>query len=486
MLQLESKLSNLSSTNIAVIGLGIEGVALCDFLIDKVQSITVLEKKSEADLRNKATDELRSKIESILINSKIKKVFGDGYLDDLGQFDIVFRSPSIYFADQKLLDAKENGTKISSQIALFFDLCPCKIIGVTGTKGKGTTASLLTEIISEKFKNDHTSRSVYLAGNIGYPAVTLLPELKTDDLVVLELSNFQLADLEKSPNIAIVTNLSVDHLDYHKTVEEYHAAKKSIIKHQNEHDFAILNFGSTFDQTTIDQSKSQKRFFSGSATDSTDAVVLRKNDLYTVVLDPEKRNIEICNENNIKLLGRHNLENIAAATIAADILNIEHELISNVAKNFVGLTHRLELISEIEGVKYINDSFATNPGPTIAAIKSFREPKILILGGSEKGADFDELGEIVAGNSVKSVVLIGVEKDRIRESLLKSNYTGEIASGDGDIDKIVISAKNMATSGDVIIFSPACASFDMFKNYKDRGDKFREAVLKIAEEINDK
>jgi UDP-N-acetylmuramoylalanine--D-glutamate ligase len=214
--------------------------------------------------------------------------------------------------------------------------------------------------------------------------------------------------------------------------------------------------------------------------------VVTKNDLLTVVLDPANRNIEICTEKNILLLGCHNLENIAAATLAADILGIRPDLISDVAKGFVGLTHRLELVGEIDGIKYINDSFATNPGPTIAAIKSFREPKILILGGSEKGADFDELAEVTAENSVKAVVLIGTEKDRIRASLDKANFAGKIIVAGDSIVEIVATAKDLAGAGDVVIFSPACASFDMFRNYKDRGDKFRDAVGKLSEEINDK
>jgi UDP-N-acetylmuramoylalanine--D-glutamate ligase len=486
MSQSEKIKLSLEDSRVAVIGLGIEGAALCDFLIGKVKSITVLEKLSEAVLRDKTSKELYSKIENILNNDQIEKIFGTEYLDRLNEFDIVFRSPSIYFADPKLLSAREAGVKVSSQIDLFFELCPCEIIGVTGTKGKGTTATLLTEIISEQFKQDGSGRSVYLAGNIGYPAVSLIYELKPHDLVVLELSNFQLADLAHSPHIAIVTNLNVDHLDYHKTVEEYHVAKTSIIKYQEEADFAILNAHSTFEQATIDKSISKKVYFSGENLGTADAVVVTKNDLLTVVLDPANRNIEICTEKNILLLGCHNLENIAAATLAADILGIRPDLISDVAKGFVGLTHRLELVGEIDGIKYINDSFATNPGPTIAAIKSFREPKILILGGSEKGADFDELAEVTAENSVKAVVLIGTEKDRIRASLDKANFAGKIIVAGDSIVEIVATAKDLAGAGDVVIFSPACASFDMFRNYKDRGDKFRDAVGKLSEEINDK
>jgi len=479
--QSNNVLSTLKDKKIAVIGLGIEGVALCDFLIGRVESITVLDKLSPSELKDKVSPELSSKIDKILHSDEIKFHFGSDYLSNLSDFDLAFRSPSVYFADSQLKLAEENGTKISSQISLFFDLCPCQIIGVTGTKGKGTTASLLTEIISEKFESTGSGTKVYLAGNIGYPAITLIPELSADDLVVLELSNFQLADLTKSPHLAIVTNLSVDHLDYHKTKEEYHLAKASIVRYQTESDFVVLNDQSTFSNDVLKNVKSKKYYFSNMDSVSASAVVVDRDGHDTVVLDPNNRNITICNEKNIKLLGRHNLENIAAASLAADILGIESTIISSVAKKFVGLTHRLEMVKEIHGVKYINDSFATNPEPTIAAVKSFREPKILILGGSEKGADFDELGRVIANSNVKAAILIGVEKTRIQKSLLAASFAGTIILPSGNIDTIVSQAQALAAPGDVVIFSPACASFDMFKNYKERGDKFKAAVFGLSD-----
>ncbi len=331
---------------------------------------------------------------------------------------------------------------------------------------------------------------VYLAGNIGYPAITLLSKLKSYDIVILELSSFQLMDLGKSPHIALVTNLTVDHLDYHKDIDEYQKSKFNIIKYQKEDDFAVLNRNSTYAEENISKLESQIKYFSSEKgldsreggndntenwDDGVDAVV--KDD--KVILDTNGRSITICDKNSIKLFGRHNLENIAAASIVADILEVDPLVIKEAVKEFQGLPHRLELVTEIDGVKFVNDSFATNPEPTIAALNSFSENKILILGGSSKGANFDELAGHIVNTNVSAVVLIGVEGEKIKNSLLNKGYGGKIISSGNSMDEIVSNAKSIAQSGDIVILSPACASFDMFKNYKDRGEKFKTEVLNL-------
>ncbi|MEI7791977.1 MAG: UDP-N-acetylmuramoyl-L-alanine--D-glutamate ligase [Candidatus Berkelbacteria bacterium] len=467
MINTKNTHAKLAGSKVAIIGLGIEGAALCEFLIDKVLSITVLDKLDPAKIEEKVDQDLYLKISKVIENERITKVFGSSYMDSLDEFDIIFRSPSVYFADPKLLAASASGVKISSQIDLFFDLCPCQIVGVTGTKGKGTTATLISEILKKA-----KSCNVFLAGNIGYPAITLIPEIKSDDIVILELSNFQLADLGKSPQVAVVTNVYVDHLDYHKSTEEYRTAKFNILAHQQEGDIAVLNKKSSFSTDELVSVKSKIRYF---GSDSEDAIVCRDK----VILDPAVRNLEICGLMEINLFGRHNLENIAAATLVADSLGVDAKTISVVVKKFVGLPHRLELVREINGMKFINDSFATNPEPTIAAIESFRNNKILILGGSSKGADFHELANKITSENVKVVVLIGREASRIKEALLDATYSGTIIDKALDFDAAVQASYDAAKEDDVIIFSPACASFDMFKNYKDRGDKFKAAVLNL-------
>lgn len=478
----------LENKKVAVLGLGIEGSALCDFLKNRVASLSVRDKLSREDIIANAPKEISSYIANVMSDQNIDKVFGDDYLDDLNQYDIVFRSPSIYFNHPKLIEAKETGTEISSQIKLFFDLCPCKIIGVTGTKGKGTTSSLIFSILEKNvgflISNDkrdqdssfkiQASANVYLAGNIGYPAITSIPKLKEDDIVVLELSNFQLADLEKSPHVAVITNLGIDHLDYHPSVTEYQQTKTNIVKHQNENDFAVLNKNSTFKSELISGLKSNVLYFS--KNQRTDAYVIDRDGYSSVILAKDSRELEICKSTEIKLVGRHNLENIAAASLASTVVGASIEQIKSAVSEFSGLPYRLEFIREIEGIKFINDSFATNPGPTMAAIESFKEPKVLILGGSPKGADFAEMAMLIVNSDVPAIVLIGVEAPKIETALIQSKYTGKIISVDGEINKIALTAKNLAKSGQIVIFSPACASFDMFKNYKDRGAKFTDAV----------
>lgn len=484
---------NFKDKKVAVLGMGIEGLALVDFLIDKECDITVLDKLDAAEIEKKLSDTERKIFSQVMGNDKIVKVFSEGYLDNLKSFNIIFRSPGIPYFNPKIQEAKESGVDISSQIKLFFDLCPCKIIGVTGTKGKGTTASLIFEILKKSYqlsvisnqsgtddKNTNNQQlitnnqpQVYLAGNIGYPAVTLLSDLKEDDIVILELSSFQLMDLEQSPHIAVVTNLLVDHLDYHKDLEEYQKAKESIIQFQTENDFAVLNRESTFDQSLIEKAKSTLKYFS--SNEAGDTVVINNE----VVLDPKNRNIKICNKDNIVIFGHHNLENIAAATLVADILDVSLDIIKNVVATFKGLPHRLEFVKEINGIKFINDSFATNPAPTIAALNSFFEDKILILGGSRKGADFSDLALKIAGSNTKGVVLIGDEADKIEQALIKASFAGQINKGLSNIDEIVKFSLSLASSGDVIILSPACASFGLFNNYKDRGDKFKTAVFNL-------
>jgi len=478
----------LEGKRVAILGLGIEGVALLEFLKNRVGSLAVHDRDSAEKIVDKAEGELKDLVYNIIVDDGIDKVFGDGYLDDLEKYDIVFRSPAIYFRDPALMLAKSQGVAISSQMKLFFDLCPCPIIGVTGTKGKGTTSSLIFSILENnaKFlisnvksnpKSQIPNPKTYLAGNIGKPAINLIPQLQKCDVVILELSNFQLADLDKSPHIAVMTNLGVDHLDYHKDEAEYRAAKNNILMWQGKEDYAVLNHSSTFGPGTLKKIRGNIKYF---ARDNkfVDCVVIDENGMSKVVLDPQNRQIEICEISDLKLVGKHNLENIAAATLVADILNIPIEITREAVKRFVGLPHRLELVREIGGIKFINDSFATNPDPTMAAINSFDENKILILGGSSKGADFSKLAEAIAGTNVKTVVLIGAEGSKIRESLEIASYSGEIIVGHETLEKIVQQALREARRGDVIIFSPACASFDMFKNYKDRGEKFKEAVLK--------
>jgi UDP-N-acetylmuramoylalanine--D-glutamate ligase len=454
---------------VAVLGLGIEGIALAKFLELKCQSITLLDRATEEELM--ARDDAKALLE-LIQNNNFEKKLGPDYMDNLSDYEVVYRTPGIPYLDPKIQEAIKRGALIGSQIKLFFDLCSCPIIGVTGTKGKGTTSSLIFEMLKAGGKN------TFFAGNIGHPAINLIDELKSTDIVVLELSSFQTQDLTKSPHIAVVINITVDHLNYHKDEREYVAAKESIVKYQRSDDYAIINqdYLTSFEFASLTPGKIY--FFSGRNSVDEGAFV-RKSQIGSfgeVVLRTEAKDEVICRGDEVNLVGPHNLENIAAASLAAFISGVSIQDISKTAKEFSPLPHRIEFVREIEGVKFYNDSYATNPDPTMAAIRSFTEEKILILGGSSKGAAFDELAREIVISNVAGVVLIGDEALNIRNSLVKLNFDGEIFDAGKDFSLAVRNARKMAKSGDVVIFSPSCASFDMFKNYKDRGNKFKEVV----------
>ena len=401
--------------NIAILGLGEEG-----------QDVLAWLKSNSSDCRIKVFD-------------KIKTV-------DLTKFDVIFRSPGFWRLSLMLKKSAAAGAIITSATKLFFDLCPCPIIGVTGTKGKGTTASLIIRILTK------SGRSVYLAGNIGKPMLQLLPRLKSTDWVCLELSSFQLQDLTVSPHIAVVLNINSDHLDIHQDVNEYRQAKTNILKYQKPDDYAVINGDYQTTKSMAALTKAKDSFFS-------------RHDLS---LDHRR----------IQLRGEHNLENIAAAMAAAQLVGVDDQSIKQAIYSFKGLEHRLELVREINQVKFYNDSFSTTPETAIAAIKSFSEPLIIILGGSDKGSDYRQLVRTICQSSnLKAVILIGQMGTTIRRSI--HNFSGQIISGGKTMIQIIKQVKQIVKAGDIVVLSPACASFDMFLNYQDRGNQFKAYVKKL-------
>lgn len=398
---------------IAILGRGIEGVDAEKFLKSKGAIVTILDQNEDL-----------------------------GYLSKLDGFDSIVRSPGVYPYKPELKHLKN----ITTPTAIFFENCPAKIIGVTGTKGKGTTSTLIYEIL-KKAKKD-----VYLAGNIGKPVLEILPKLKKESYVILEMSSFQLIDLGVSPHISVVLNISLDHMDWHKDEKEYIDAKKNIVKFQNSTDWAVVN----------DEYETSKSF-------------AKETKANVFLFSKEKLDKKF--KKDLTLRGEHNLENIAAAVTVAKILDIDEEVTIETVKNFKGLEHRLEFVKLIKGVGFYNDSFATGPQPTIAAIKSFTEDETLILGGSDKGLDYKELGKCIEETrNVKNVILIGQIRNQIK-GFIKTKKIFDLEFSDMKI--IVDKAFEITPKGGVVILSPASASFDMFKDYKDRGNQFKEAVKKL-------
>lgn len=359
---------------------------------------------------------------------------GDKF-ENLDNYDLIIRSPGVYRYREELVKTK---TVVTSKTKLFFDNCPAKIIGVTGTKGKGTTATLIYEILKAAGKD------VYLGGNIGAGVFDL--KLRPEAFVILELSSFQLIDLHKSPHIAVILMVTSEHMNWHKNLEEYVTAKGQMVLHQSDGDFVVAN---------RDYPSSKK--------------IAKMSDGMIVWVSGKDMNLPT------HLRGEHNKENISAAIAVAKIIGVPYE---ETIKNFGGLEHRLEEVSTVNGVTFYNDSFSTTPETAIAAVKSFAEPEVVILGGSSKESDFSELVKVIeSAKNIKKIILMGLEGKRLAGMIKKTT----VITGLKTMEEIVKTAYNIAKSGDVVLLSPACASFDMFKNYKDRGLQFKRAVLALNE-----
>lgn len=406
------------------------------------------------------------KDENLELPPDVQKQLGPNYLKNLDQFDLIVRSPIVHPSDIAKANSPEILVKVTSNTNEFFKVCPTKnIIGVTGTKGKGATCTLIAKMLETAFAGQ---RKVHLGGNIGTPPLDLLKnDIKAEDYVILELANFQLIDLKYSPHIGVCLMVVDEHLDWHKDSQEYITAKQQLFAHQNEQDIAIFYGLNDYSQHIASISKGQKiPYMRHPGAD----VIENK-----VVIDGQ----EICDVSEIKLLGKHNWQNICAAVTAVWQVAQDTQAIKSVLTTFKGLEHRLELVREINGVKYYDDSFGTTPETAIVAIQAFAQPKVIILGGSDKGASFDELAKAVKNSNIRSVVLIGQMAPKIKQALDKIGYQ-KIIEGGKTMPEIVAVAKSQAQPGDVVLLSTACASFDMFQNYEDRGEQFKKSVLALS------
>jgi len=445
--------------NIAIFGFGSEGVSAVNFL-GKNNRVSIFDDKDQESIDKSTFKKLKVK--------NVKFYFSGKKPED-EKFEMCIRSPGVRPNHPNIEFYKKKGTKLTSPTNIFFENCPAKIIGVTGTKGKGTTSTLIYEIVGG------TTKNVFLAGNIGTPALEILPKLNKNSTVILELSSFQLTDLKYSPHIAVVLMVTSEHLDWHKNLAEYRQAKESIVKFQTSRDFAVINQDFEASKRLVKLTKAKIYFFS--TLDETNGVFLENGEVISSIHGRE----EIIKNSKILLAGKHNLQNVCAATLVSKILNISNQSISNALSTFKGLKHRLQLVKEVQGVKYYNDSYSTIPETTIAAIEALPGPKILILGGSSKKSDFTALADhIVSDIKIKAIILIGKEAHKIKKSLLLAGgFRGKLIENLTDMKDIVKSAQSTAQRGDSVILSPACASFDMFANYEDRGQQFTDGVLKI-------
>ncbi len=431
-------MNDFKNKKIAVIGGGVEGVSSGKYLSKIGARVTILD-----------------------------KIQGENYLGSLKDFDLIVKSPGVKFETLEKYVSKD---KITSQTKLFMDLCSSRIIGVTGTKGKGTTSSLIYEMLKKQ------GFDAYLGGNIGNAPFEFLDKLNTHSIVVLEMSSFQLSDVTKSPNIAVMLMVTSEHLDWHKDTDDYINAKRNILRFQTGKDFAVINKDYLPSRESDIETKGKIYFVS--REDECERGCFVKEGAIWIRDDGQDQ--KVINTKDILIPGEHNWENACAATVAAYLSGVSIQNIANILKTFKGLEHRLELTATINGVRYYDDSFATTPDSTIAAIKAFVEPEILILGGSTKNADFKELGKtILNAKNIKAIIGIGVEWERIKEKLVGLSPDVLVLEGAVNMQAIVKGASKLAVDGDVVLLTPACASFDMFKNYKDRGEQFKKEVGKL-------
>lgn len=449
-------LASLKHKKVAVIGIGVSNTPLIKMLLRAEISVTACDKSSREALGDIA-DELES------LGAELR--LGDDYLDHL-HHDVIFRTPGLRPDVPALEEARAHGAEITSEMEVFFKTCPCKIIAVTGSDGKTTT----TTIISELLKAAHYN--VYVGGNIGKPLLADVAGMEREDIVVLELSSFQLMTMSQSPDIAVVTNVTPNHLDVHKSMSEYIAAKENLFRYQSADALAVFNLDNEITRAFSETAPGKTVCFSRKES-LTSGVYLKDGVIWSgdrAVLPVE----------DILIPGTHNVENYMAAIAAVEAL-VSDEVICKVAKNFGGVEHRIELVRELRGVRYYNDSIASSPTRTIAGLRSFNEKVILIAGGYDKKIPFDELGpEII--KHVKHLVLTGDTAPKIRTAVEASaGYDGtnpEIVEY-GDFERAVLAAHQAAREGDVVIMSPACASFDKFKNFMIRGNAFKKIINEL-------
>ena len=397
---------------------------------------------------------------------------GENYLDNLDEFKLIIRTPGLHPKQIVAANNERILRKVTTVTEEFFRVCPAPIIGVTGTKGKGTTSSLIAAILEQ------AGKTVHLGGNIGIAPLDMLKNnITSDDWVVLELANFQLIDLGVSPTIAVCLMVVPEHLDWHTDMAEYIGAKQQLFRNQGPKDRAIFNRLSDFSGEVVEVSSAFKISYEvppvGQNPGDKNGAYVLGDDIY---MDDEK----VCKTSDVALLGRHNLENVCAAIAAIwDVIDNDASVIVEAVKKFKGLPHRLDLVREVNNVKYYDDSFGTTPETAIVAIESIAGKKVLILGGSEKKSDYSELEGIIAKSDVHTLITIGVTGSRIASEAVAAGFNGEVLDGGTTMQSIVATASRVARPGDSVLLSTACASFGMFKDYIERGEQFKAEVAKL-------
>lgn len=453
---IEKYFEKLKETGACFLGLGVSHRELVELFLEKGISVTIRDRSTnipeEKSLKEKGAS----------------FITGENYLENLTE-SVIFRSPGFYFYMPELTEARKRGQLITSELETFFDLCPAPIYGVTGSDGKTTTSSIIAEMLKE------SGKKVYLGGNIGRPLLSKIQEITPEDAVVVELSSFQLISMRSSPKVAVITNVTPNHLDVHGTMEEYVGAKKNIFVHQHGGTRTILNADNEITVSFAQEVRDEVVWFSRKSRTNKGSF-LRDDGMLT--MNTGKEEIPLFSQSEIRIPGTHNVENYLTA-ITALFGEVSVETMKKVAQEFSGVEHRIEFVREYEGVRYYNDAIATSPTRTLAGLASFSKKVILIAGGYDKNIPYDPLGTPIC-EQVKTLILCGQTASKIEEAVKSSpNYKNEEMSiyHTGNFPEAVKKAKEIAGKGDIVLFSPASASFDQYKNFEEKGRHFKQIVM---------
>ena len=461
--ELEKFEKKLRNQKVAVIGLGVSNIPLIDYLYEKKANVTVFDDREEEKIASNVIEKIKQ--------YEFKYFLGQGNLESLKGFDLIFRSPSCLPTKPELVAEKENGSIVTTEIEQLMKMAPCKIIGITGSDGKTTTTTLTYEILKNAGYNTH------LGGNIGIPLFTKLNEIQPQDIIVLELSSFQLMYMDISPDIAAITNITPNHLNIHKDYQEYIDAKKNIFKNQKEDSILVLNADNEITNNSKSEANGKVILFSSSQKLENGFIV--DDGIIKECNDGIRKHIIATKD--LKLKGIHNFQNVCTALALTKTL-VDTEKAADIIKEFTGVHHRLEYVRTIDGVEWYNDSASTSHTRGSSALNSFPDKEIvLIAGGADKNLDYTPIGKPIV-DKVKSLILIGQTATKIYDAVKKEL---EIQNKELDIHmcenfkQSLDLAKRIAKQGQVVLFSPASTSFDMFKDMYDRGDRFKEEVNKF-------
>ena len=453
--------NEIKNKRIAVIGLGVSNIPLIDYFYAHGANVVAFDNRNKENIDFSVIQKLE--------DYNMLYYLGENSLEHLIGFDYIFRSPSCRPDIPEIVKEVENGAILTSEIEKVLELSPSTVIGVTGSDGKTTTTTLIYKIL------EANGYKCFLGGNIGTPLFTRISEMKPEDMVVLELSSFQLMNMKISPKVAVVTNISPNHLNVHKDYQEYIDSKMNIFLHQDENGILVINADNEITKEFYKKAKGKVRYFSSNQ-------ILENG----IIFDKSEKIIKLCEDGvrkhlikqkNMKLRGNHNCEN-ACAAISATLDYSKEDITRKTIEEFPGVEHRLEYIRTIDGVEWFNDSIGSSPSRTIAGLNSFEEKIVLIAGGYDKHLDYTPIAKPILQN-VSKLILIGQTADKI-EKAVKDEASLEGKSLPiyrcNKFEEIVTIAKEVATEGEIVLFSPASASFDLFKNFEERGNYFKELV----------